>query len=98
MPASEETNNYTPNCNSSFSLCKRYTHISRPIYFLKVKCDKANINRKKRDDILNQSGRPFLKRFPLFLNKTVTVGVNHTYTIIRINTSKLCDKTFNETA
>ena len=76
-----------------------YTHISRTIYFSKVKCDKANINRKNRDDILNQSGRPFLKRFPLFLNKTVTEGVNHTYTIIRIKLcDKLCDKTFNETA
>ena len=44
--------------------CKRYTHISRPIYFLKVKNDNTNDNRKNGDGILNQSGPSIFKRFP----------------------------------
>ena len=42
--------------------CKRYTHISRPMYFLKVKCDNTNDNRKKENGTLNQSAPSSLKR------------------------------------
>ena len=58
------------------------------MYFLKVKCDNTNDNRKNKDGILNQYGPSSLKKsvkdFQFFTNYTNT---------IRINTSKLCDKT-----